>query len=160
MIDRETMRNLTTIFSVVAILLSCDSSTNPSSPVTATERWQLVQTGTTNTAVVHLYKHQNGALTSDGTWKYYIFGDTVICNFMSGSGSSDTSELSVSGSGTGYYKSSPSDNSRFSMTIKGKCDSTKWNGSWTMTFADTSWAGYADSGSFSGTCDSGSGVTH
>jgi hypothetical protein len=144
---------------VVTIL--CSSDTNGPS-VVASETWLLNDAGTQNYCDMTLSKHDDGSVSVSGEWHYEFFGYLIICSFMSGSAAIADSSVTISAAGIASYppdSSGQADTSPFNLQMDGTFKAGKSRGEWEIHFSDTSWEGWVDPGSFTGTIQSGGGVT-
>jgi hypothetical protein len=143
------------------VTLRC-SSDPVGAAVVASEQWRIVDTDPQNYADLTLSKLDNGTVSVGGNWFYYFFGYLITCEFLHGSATIVDSSVSIAGSGNASYppdSSGQTETSAFTLQMKGTFKAGKSNGDWEIHFADTLWEGWIAPGTFTGTLQSGSGVT-
>jgi hypothetical protein len=148
---------------ITASMLAFRCSSDPaSSNVIASEQWRITDSDPQNYADLMLSKLDNGAVTASGKWIYEFFGYLITCTFMSGSATIVDSSVSIIASGNAAYppdSSGQADSSAFTLQMNGSFKAGAAKGAWEIHFADTLWEGWIDPGTFTGTLQSGSGVT-
>jgi hypothetical protein len=152
------------IFSIVVATIFVQCSKDPTSSYTVvnSEVWRLNDVGTQNYADITLSELSNGAYLAQGSWYYTFFGNKITCAIAGGSATIVDSAVNISASGTASYPPDSSgyfDSSPFNLQMTGIFKSGSSQGTWEIHFADTSWEGWIDPGHFSGTKQSGTGVT-
>ena len=154
-----------TLFLTALLLLTifCSNSQSPkSSQIVYSEKWSLKEPGKQNTATILLSKHQDSTYSSSGKWVYVLFGNIITCTYMAGEAEISDSIMNISARGTGSYPPDSTgvvEQSGFLLNMNGIYKNKTVSGKWKMHFDNSDWNGWADSGFYSGTLDSGSNVT-
>ena len=149
------------VFAVAVIAFRC--SDNPANAtVVASEQWRISDSDPRNYADITLSKMDNGTVSASGKWMYEFFGYQITCMFMNGIAAIADTSVAISANGTASYppdSSGQADTSAFTLQMNGKFKAGTAKGTWEIHFADTLWEGWIDPGTFTGTLQSGSGVT-
>ncbi|MBN2007930.1 hypothetical protein JW960_01145 [candidate division KSB1 bacterium] len=157
------LRNIICLSAFLLLLIVTHCSKDPTGPTTvASETWLLNDVGTQNYCDLSFSKYDNGSVSVSGKWYYYFFGYRITCSFLSGSATVVDSSVTITASGTASYppdSSGDADTSAFTLQMNGSFKAGKSRGGWEIHFADTLWEGWVDPGDFSGTIQSGSGIT-
>jgi hypothetical protein len=153
------------LFLVVACFISfyC-SNDNPAGPsAVASETWRVTDVATNqNLATVTLSRLSNGGTAGQGSFIYQFYGETITCSSMSGAATIADSSVSMTLSGTAAYPPDSSgfvESSAFQLAMNGTFKNGACKGTWTITFTKTEWQGWVNPGRFTGTLQSGRGVT-
>ena len=159
----RTKSSVSFILSVIFIftLTACDDDnggTNPELPI-ATEDWiSIVDQG-----------------AGSGDWKFEMWGDSTVtvrgdwiydegtpdeiqCPFTNGQAEIQGQNISFTASGTAYFTATPAVSSPFNLEVDGTTNNGQGNGTYTITFAAQGWPDPL-TGTWTGTRDSGSGIT-
>ena len=145
------------------VFFNC-SKDNPAGPsAVASEKWKVTDVATNqNIATITLAKLSNGGASGQGSFIYQFYGETITCSFMSGAATIADSSVSVTLSGTAAYPPDSSgyvESSAFQLAMNGTFKNGACKGTWTITFTKTEWQGWVNPGRFTGTLQSGRGVT-
>lgn len=147
----------------IIVIISYRCSNDPAGPTaTASETWLVNDVGTQNYCDLSFSKYDNGSVSVSGKWYYEFFGYRITCSFMSGSAVIVDSSVTISATGTASYppdSSGLADTSPFTLQMDGSFKAGIARGEWEIHFADTLWEGWVDPGDFTGTIQSGSGIT-
>ena len=142
--------------------LNCGN--NPTGlPVSASETWRIYDVASSqNYADITLSKLSDSSITVRGSWYYTFFGKIITCNIMSGTATIIDTLVTISSLGTASYPPDSSGHavsSPFNLQMSGKFKSGISRGTWEINFNDTLWQGWINPGQFSGSLQSGNGVT-
>lgn len=146
---------------LIGINIHCSRNSTDLS-VVASETWLLNDIGTQNYCDLSFSEYDNGSVSVSGKWYYFFFGYRITCSFLSGSATVVDSSVMITASGTASYppdSSGIADTSAFTLQMNGSFKAGKSRGGWEIHFADSLWEGWVDPGDFSGTIQSGSGIT-
>jgi hypothetical protein len=131
--------------------------------VVASETWKFIDVATSqNWATLTLSKLSNGGVSSQGSFTYTFYGNTITCTSMSGTATIIDSSVSITTAGTAAYPPDTSghvESSPFQLAFNGLFKNGISSGTWNITFTDSVWQGWISPGRFTGTLQSGSGVT-
>jgi hypothetical protein len=146
---------------ITALFIQC--SKNPASAsAVASEAWKISEDGTQNYANITLSKLSNGAFSTQGSWYYTFFGYKITCVITSGSATIKDSSVNIMASGIASYPPDSTgtiDSSSFNLQMLGIFKAGSSQGTWQITFTDTTWNGWIKPGQFTGQRQSGEGVT-
>lgn len=152
-------------FSVAAcfIFFSCSNNNSTGPSAIASETWRVSDVATNqNLATLTLSKFSNGGVSGQGSFVYTFYGNTITCTSMSGAATMADSSLTITLSGSAAYPPDSSgyvESSAFQLTMDGIFKNGTCRGTWTITFTKPAWQGWVNPGRFTGTLQSGSGVT-
>jgi len=157
------MRFTLCVITAFLFLVSCDTDPASSPSVVNSETWVVADTDdSSSTADLVFDSLSNGTVSVGGKWVYSFYGNEVTCKFLSGSAAINGTSVSIQVTGTASYPPDSSgaiEASPFVLSMTGVFSSGTAQGTWTISFTKASWDGWVADGSFTGTCQKGSGVT-
>jgi hypothetical protein len=139
-----------------------DNGTGGSGSVTAAETWDLVEPETQNHATLTFSLYSDNTMTAQGEWVYVFSGNDITCAFLSGSVTSTDSLFAIRVSGSAAYPPDTAGNvesSAFTMVMEGVFQNGVAAGDWDIDFSKEEWQGWVETGRFSGSLRTGSGIT-
>jgi hypothetical protein len=157
------MRNVILLILACLVFFSC-SDKNPAGPsAIASEIWTINDVGTQNYADLTMSLLSDSAVAVHGKWYYDFYGNEITCTFMNGSAAVNDTTVSMTASGAAAYPPDSSgyvESSGFTLQMQGTFKDGTSRGTWDISFTKQEWQGWIDPGTFTGTLQSGGGVTH
>ena len=157
------MKKLLFFVAVCLAFLRCSDNNPAAASVVASETWRINDVGTQNYADLTMSLLSDSSVVIRGKWYYDFYGNEITCTFMNGSAAVNDTTVSMTASGAAAYPPDSSgyvESSGFTLQMQGTFKDGTSRGTWDISFTKQEWQGWIDPGTFTGTLQSGGGVTY